>query len=194
MKIIFYLLPCVMNIIMGLFFFITMRRLAISGADSFAISGTMAVWAFIYAIVSALLGAVQNKKNATKFILAGEGILILSMAGFLIFPSMDMQYVWLFGSGIGTAMFFAPFQVIVKMLDSNETAQETLPKTAAVYTFAQHERLRGSLPGTGKARRYRIAQPMLRQLRPVQEHGRPWRAVQGIGKSHRRITFYFAGI
>lgn len=136
MKIIFYLLPCVMNIIMGLFFFITMRRLAISGADSFAISGTMAVWAFIYAIVSALLGAVQNKKNATKFILAGEGILILSMAGFLIFPSMDMQYVWLFGSGIGTAMFFAPFQVIVKMLDSNETAQETLPKTAAVYTFS----------------------------------------------------------
>ena len=106
MKIIFYLLPCVMNIIMGLFFFITMRRLAISGADSFAISGTMAVWAFIYAIVSALLGAVQNKKNAMKFILAGEGILILSMAGFLIFPSMDMQYVWLFGSGIGTAMFF----------------------------------------------------------------------------------------
>lgn len=136
MKIIFYLLPCVMNIIMGLFFFITMRRLAISGADSFAISGTMAVWAFIYAIVSALLGVVQNKKNATRFILAGEGILILSMAGFLIFPGMDMQYVWLFGSGIGTAMFFAPFQVIVKMLDGNETAQGTLPKTAAIYTFS----------------------------------------------------------
>ena len=136
MKIIFYLLPCVMNIIMGLFFFITMRRLAISGADSCAISGTMAVWAFIYAIVSALLGVVQNKKNATRFILAGEGILILSMAGFLIFPGMDMQYVWLFGSGIGTAMFFAPFQVIVKMLDGNETAQGTLPKTAAIYTFS----------------------------------------------------------
>ncbi len=136
MKIIFYLLPCVMNIIMGLFFFITMRRLAISGADSFAISGTMAVWAFIYAIVSALLGVVQNKKNATRFILAGEGILILSMAGFLIFPGMDMQYVWLFGSGIGTAMFFAPFQVIVKMLDGNETEQGTLPKTAAIYTFS----------------------------------------------------------
>ena len=39
-----------------------------------------------------------------------------------------------------------------------------------------------------------LRQPMLRKLRPVQEHGRPWRAVQGIGKSHRRITYYFAGI
>ncbi len=136
MKIIFYLLPCVMNIIMGLFFFITMRRLAISGADSFAISGTMAVWAFIYAVVSALLGVVQHRGNATKFILAGEGILIFSMLGFLVFPSMRMQYVWLFGSGIGTAMFFAPFQVIVKMLDSHENARGTLAKTAAVYTFS----------------------------------------------------------
>ena len=131
MKIIFYLLPCVMNIIMGLFFFITMRRLAISGADSFAIAGTMAVWAFIYAIVSALLGIVQRKHNATKFILAGEGILALSMLGFLLFPGMNAQYLWLFGSGIGTAMFFAPFQVIVKMLDRNENAPGSVAKTAA---------------------------------------------------------------
>ena len=136
MRIIFYLLPCVMNIIMGLFFFITMRRLAISGADSFAIAGTMAVWAFIYAIVSALLGIVQRKRNATKFILAGEGILALSMLGFLIFPGMNAQYLWLFGSGIGTAMFFAPFQVIVKMLDRNENAPGSVQKTAALYTFS----------------------------------------------------------
>lgn len=136
MRIIFYLLPCVMNIIMGLFFFITMRRLAISGADSFAIAGTMAVWAFIYAIVSALLGIVQRKHNATKFILAGEGILALSMLGFLLFPGMNAQYLWLFGSGIGTAMFFAPFQVIVKMLDRNENAPGSVAKTAAFYTFS----------------------------------------------------------
>ena len=136
MRIIFYLLPCVMNIIMGLFFFITMRRLAVSGADSFAIAGTMAVWAFIYAIVSALLGAVQQKRNATKFILAGEGILVLSMTGFLLFPGMNMQYVWLFGSGIGTAMFFAPFQVIVKMLDGNESSPGSVPRSAAFYTFS----------------------------------------------------------
>lgn len=136
MRIIFYLLPCVMNIIMGLFFFITMRRLAVSGADSFAIAGTMAVWAFVYAIVSALLGVVQQKENATKFILAGEGILALSMIGFLLFPGMNMQYVWLFGSGIGTAMFFAPFQVIVKMLDGNESSPGAVQRTAAFYTFS----------------------------------------------------------
>ncbi len=136
MRIIFYLLPCVMNIIIGLFFFITMRRLAASGADSFAVAGTMAVWAFVYAIVSALLGAVQQKGNATKFILAGEGILVLSMIGFLLFPGMSMQYVWLFVSGIGTAMFFAPFQVIVKMLDGKESSRGTVPRTAAFYTFS----------------------------------------------------------
>ena len=136
MRFIFYLLPCMMNVIMGLFFFITMRRLAVSGADSFAVSGTMAVWAFIYAIVSALLGFVQRKENATKFILAGEGILIISMLGFLIFPSMNAQYLWLFGSGIGTAMFFAPFQVIVKMLDRNEDSSGNVAKTAAIYTFS----------------------------------------------------------
>ena len=42
----------------------------------------------------------------------------------------------------------------------------------------QHGRLCGSMLRTCSAWRHRAAQSLLRQFRPVQEHGRPWRTIQ----------------
>ena len=46
MRILFNLLPGLVNIISGLFMFISAKRMADSGANSFLVAATMAVWAF----------------------------------------------------------------------------------------------------------------------------------------------------
>ena len=60
--------------------------------------------------------------------------------------------------------------------------QESLSLTGRHNIYPLHARVRRRLLRAGPTRRDGAAQPLLRQLRPVQEHGRPRRAVQGHGK------------
>ena len=136
MKYLFYVLPALVNIITGVFFFITPKRLADSGANSFMVALTIAVWAAVYAITAFSLGYVQNKRNATKLIFIGQGILLASMTGLLVFQDVTMQYVWLLGTGLGTAMFFAPFQMVVKMFEKEDHSLESVARSTGIYTFS----------------------------------------------------------
>ncbi len=136
MKYLFYVLPALVNIITGLFFFITAKRMADSGANSFLVALTMAVWASVYAITAFSLGYIQNKRNATRLIFIGQGILLASMTGLLVFQDVTMQYIWLLGTGLGTAMFFAPFQMVVKMFEKEEHSLESVARSTGIYTFS----------------------------------------------------------
>ena len=136
MKYIFYLLPCVLNIVIGLLFFITAKRMADAGASSLAVTATMPMWAFIYAVISYVAGKIATRENAVKILFISQIILLLSLLGLLLTPSLKLQYLYLFGSGLGTGLFFTPFQVIVKLFEKVELAQETFSRSAAVYTFS----------------------------------------------------------
>ncbi len=136
MKYLFYVLPALVNIITGVFFFITPKRLADSGANSFMVALTIAVWAAVYAVTAFSLGYIQNKRNATKLIFIGQGILLASMVGLLVFQAETMQYIWLLGTGLGTAMFFAPFQMVVKMFEKEDHSLNSVAKSTGIYTFS----------------------------------------------------------
>ena len=56
MKYLFYLLPGLLNLVMGLFFFITAKRMADAGLSSLAVTATMPMWALIYAVSSFIIG------------------------------------------------------------------------------------------------------------------------------------------
>ncbi|MBR4664915.1 MAG: hypothetical protein IKO93_13665, partial [Lentisphaeria bacterium] len=79
MRVLFNLLPCLVNIITGLFMFISAKRMADSGANSFMVGATMAVWAFFYASSAFILGRFLTKRNAVKVLLAGQGILLIAL-------------------------------------------------------------------------------------------------------------------
>ena len=72
MRVLFNLLPGMVNIITGLFMFISAKRMADSGASSFMVGATMAVWAFFYASSAFILGRILTKRNAVKVLLAGQ--------------------------------------------------------------------------------------------------------------------------
>ena len=136
MRILFNLLPCLVNIITGLFMFISAKRMADSGASSFMVAATMAVWAFFYASSAFILGRFLTKRNAVKVLLAGQGILLIALLGLALMPSVTAQYFWLPGTGIGTAAFFTSFQVVVKLFGKEEYALESVSKNVAIYTLS----------------------------------------------------------
>ena len=136
MRILFNLLPCLVNIITGLFMFISAKRMADSGANSFKVAATMAVWAFFYASTAFILGRILTKRNAVKVLLAGQGILLIALSGLAMMPQVTAQYFWLPGTGIGTAAFFTSFQVVVKLFGKEEYALESVSKNVAIYTLS----------------------------------------------------------
>ncbi|MBR2357635.1 MAG: MFS transporter [Lentisphaeria bacterium] len=136
MKYLFYLLPGLLNVVMGLFFFITAKRMADAGLSSLAVTATMPMWALVYAATSFIIGKFANKNNAVKILLISQFILLGSVVGLLITPSVKLQYFYLIGSGLGTGLFFTPFQVIVKLFEKVEISAETFARSAATYTFS----------------------------------------------------------
>ncbi|MBO4630595.1 MAG: MFS transporter [Lentisphaeria bacterium] len=136
MRLLFNLLPGLVNIITGLFMFISAKRMADSGANSFLVAATMAVWAFFYAVTAFGLGYILTKRNAVKVLLAGQTVLLISLLGLVLTPSVTAQYFWLPGTGIGTSAFFTSFQVVVKLFGKQEYALESVAKNTAVYTLS----------------------------------------------------------
>jgi len=136
MKYLFYLLPGLLNVVMGLFFFITAKRLADAGASALAVTATMPMWALIYAASSFIIGKYTTRNNAVKITLISQFILLVSMIGLLTVPSEKLQYCWLLLSGLGTGLFFAPFQAVVKLFEKVEVSSETFARSASTYTFS----------------------------------------------------------
>lgn len=136
MRVLFNLLPGLVNIITGLFMFISAKRMADSGANSFQVAATMAVWALFYALTAFGLGRILTKRNAVNVLLAGQAILLISLFGLAMMPDVTAQYFWLPGTGIGTAAFFTSFQVVVKLFGKEEYALESVVKNTAVYTLS----------------------------------------------------------
>ena len=136
MRVLFNLLPALVNIISGLFMFISAKRMADCGASSFMVAATMTVWAFFYAATAFGLGYVLTKRNAVKILLCGQVILLISLFGLLLMPEATAQYFWLPGTGIGTASFYTAFQVVVKLFGKEEYALESVSRNTALYTLS----------------------------------------------------------
>ncbi len=136
MRILFYLLPALMNITTGLLFFVSAKRTADSGASSYMVALTMVAWALFYATTSFLAGFVINKRNAMRFLMGSQLILLAALCGLAFAGSLHLQFLWLSCVGAGGAMFFTSFQSVIKILSRAEYALDAMVKNSAVYTFS----------------------------------------------------------
>ena len=136
MRFLFYLMPGLVDMIIGVFFFVSAKRMANSGANSFMIGLTMTVWAVFYAVTSYLLGLIQNRRNAVKLLYASLCILYLSLLGLMLFSNLHLQYLFLVGTGIGCAMFFCPFQIVSGLFGKTVYDLESIAKNTGLYTFS----------------------------------------------------------
>ena len=136
MRILFYLLPALMNITTGLLFFVSAKRMADSGASSYMVALTMVAWAVGYASSSILAGFVINKRNAMRFLMGSQLILLAALCGLAFVGNLRLQFLWLPCVGVGGSMFFTSFQSVIKILSRAEYALDAMTKNSAVYTFS----------------------------------------------------------
>ena len=135
LRFLFYFMPAVGDIILGVFFFVSAKRMADSGASSYMIGLTMTTWAVFYALTCFIEGFFIKKHNATKFLKASQVIMLLALVGQTFTENLKMQFVWLITTGIGSALFFASFLPVTKLLGKEE-ALDNMIKDASIYTFS----------------------------------------------------------
>jgi MFS family permease len=129
-----YLFPAMMDVVIGAFFFVTAVRYSESGASSLTVTGVMATWAFTYSIFSILSGRIVTHKNAARILIFSGGAIALISFGYIIMPSLSLQYFWTALMGVATAFFFTPFQVFMKSLEHGEDG--SVVRSTALYTLS----------------------------------------------------------
>ncbi|MFA6815182.1 MAG: MFS transporter [Lentisphaeria bacterium] len=117
-----FIIPVIMNCATGGIFFITAYRFSEAGVHKMITTGTMTVWAVIYALASLVVGHYAKPSRAYKMLLICSVALCLTAMGFLIFPSLYMQFVWIVLFAIVFALFTTPFQVYIKGLKKGTIA------------------------------------------------------------------------
>lgn len=136
MRFLFYLMPGLVDMIIGVFFFVSAKRMANSGANSYMIALTMTIWAVFYAVTSYLMGYIQNRRNAVKLLYGSLAVLYVSLLGLMLFSNLHLQYLFLVGTGIGCAMFFCPFQVVSGLFGKTVYDLKSIARNTGIYTFS----------------------------------------------------------
>ena len=133
LRIIIYLFPVLINYVLGGVFFISAHRISESGASAVLVTGTMAMWALVYSVVSLLVGRIVNEKNAAGIIAVGGLVLTLVSLAFVLLPGLKLLYLWVALTGVGIALYCTSFQVFMKSLEHHGSSGGIVYATA-MYT------------------------------------------------------------
>lgn len=134
MRYLAYLFPILINIMNGGMFFITAQRFAEAHASKMLITGTMVMWAFMYSVASLVVGRFVTEARSAKMICVASLMLMGTMIGAIVFPSLNMQFVWMAGLGISGALYCTAFQVFMKCLENGEA--NGVVRSTSLYTAA----------------------------------------------------------
>lgn len=129
-----FLFPAMMDMVLGTVMYITAFRLSESNASGFAVGATAAVWALVYSILTAFSGKFVTYKNCSTIIIISGIMTVFGSAGFIIFPGLYQQFIFIAVTGVGTALFFQPFQMFMKAVEQGRP--QGIVRSTALYTFS----------------------------------------------------------
>jgi len=133
-RLLIYLFPLALDMVLGTLFFVCSLRMAESGASALAVSMVCIAWALTYAITSFLAGRLVKPGNLVRYAV-GSCLALAVLSGlFILLPGLRTQYVLLVGSGIAIALFYTPFQAFMKAVMSG--TKWTLNVSTGLYTAA----------------------------------------------------------
>ena len=117
-----YIFPILVNYILGGAFFIVPLRCAQASAPGWVVGATLSAWAFVYAVSSFLIGKKTTPGNAVPLIVSAALLIALASAGFMVFPDVYLQFVWISLYGIGAAAYCTAFQIFAKSVEPDQNA------------------------------------------------------------------------
>lgn len=133
-KLLIYLFPALMDIVIGGILYICPTRLTEQGYNPIIVTIIASVWALAYMTTSHFLGKILTKSNASKLIMISCISVTLICGGFILFPGVVMMFVLMAILGVATALFFSPFQVFMKAVGGGHDSG--VVKSTALYTFS----------------------------------------------------------
>ena len=133
-RILIYFFPAVMDLIMAQFLFVNAVRLAKMGASASVVAGVATVWSLLYMIACPLVGRFVTPSNAARMMMGSAVSLIVFSALFLVVPGMTGIYILCGGVGAASALFFPPFQVFMKAVDT--AGEKPITYSTGLYTFS----------------------------------------------------------
>ena len=133
-KLLIYLFPFLMDIIIGAVLFICPTLLAQDKQEAIVITGVASVWALAYMVASHFIGKRLTQKNATPMLIGSCVSITLLCGSFVIFPGLVMMFILMALLGTATAFFFSPFQVFMKAVGGDHDGG--VVKSTALYTFS----------------------------------------------------------
>ena len=111
-----YSFPGRVNYILCGMLFITAYRFSEAQAPGWVVGASQAMWAGTYLLTSLALLRIMSSKNAARLIFAGGLLLAASSLGFIVFDGLYTQFVWIFLSGVGSAVYCTPYQVFIRSI------------------------------------------------------------------------------
>ena len=111
-----YSFPGLVNYILGGMLFIVDHRFSAAQAPGWVVGASQAMWAGTYLLTSLALLKIMSAKNAARLIFVGGLLLAASSLGFIVFDGLYTQFVWIFLSGVGSAIYCTPYQVFIRSI------------------------------------------------------------------------------
>ena len=131
-KLLSYLFPILVNFVCGGVFFITALRCSQASAPGWVVGATLSTWSLVYSVVSFIAGKVTTVKNSVMLISAGGLMITAASAGFLLFPGVYTQFIWIALTGIAAATYCTSFQVFAKSIEQDQNTG--VVRATALYT------------------------------------------------------------
>lgn len=127
-----YLLPVLINYVLGGVFFITALRCSQANAPGWVVGATLSCWSLIYSVTTALIKSKITLKNCAFLIILAGLMLSFASIGFLVFPGIYIQFVWIAVNGLAAAFSTTAFQLFAKAVEPDQNTG--VVKAAALYT------------------------------------------------------------
>jgi len=133
-RLLIYLAPMLMDMVLAQFFFANAVRLARMGKSATGVAGVLTVWGAAYLLACPVAARWLTVKNSARQLLAACVAMAVLSVLHIYFASMVGIYVLMGCAGIATALFFPAFQIFMKAVDA--VGAMSIAYSAGLYTFA----------------------------------------------------------
>lgn len=133
-RFILYLFPLLSNMLTSGIFFITAYRFSEAGSNKLLVTCTCSMWGLTYSLLSTPIGRITTPKRAPLLLTSATIMMLVCIGGFVFFPNLYLQYLWIAVSAVASALFTVPFQVFSKSLEGGKT--EGVARTSALYNLS----------------------------------------------------------
>ena len=133
-RLLIYLFPAMMDMVIGTVLFIGFVRVAESGGSATTVSSVLVTFFATYILACLVLGRLVTYRNSAGIVIGATALTVINAGAFILFDGLQIMYLWIAVQATATACFFVAFQIFMKTVDQSHPAG--IARSVALYTFS----------------------------------------------------------